>query len=88
MALAFNAWHWQNELHGTAPCNNDHGDQCCVRGLLFIFLLRTNIFFRYSYDITKCMFSSGNVTEKLRVAKFDCTNEVVVDLYAGMQYFI
>ena len=38
----------------------------------------------YEYDVRKCMFSSGNVTEKLRVAKFDCHNQVVVDLFAGM----
>lgn len=29
------------------------------------------------------MFSSGNVTEKLRVSRFHCENETVVDLYAG-----
>jgi hypothetical protein len=27
---------------------------------------------------------SGNITEKLRVSKFDCSKEVVVDLYAGL----
>ncbi|XP_051878414.1 tRNA wybutosine-synthesizing protein 2 homolog isoform X2 [Pristis pectinata] len=42
---------------------------------------------RYTFDITKCMFSSGNITEKLRVSSFDCTGEVVVDLYAGVGYF-
>ncbi|XP_052229697.1 tRNA wybutosine-synthesizing protein 2 homolog isoform X2 [Dreissena polymorpha] len=42
---------------------------------------------RYSYDVTKCMFSAGNITEKLRIAKFDCSQEVVVDLYAGIGYF-
>ncbi|XP_048779767.2 tRNA wybutosine-synthesizing protein 2 homolog isoform X4 [Ostrea edulis] len=42
---------------------------------------------RYTYDVTKCMFSSGNVTEKLRVASFCCENETVVDLYAGIGYF-
>ena len=29
------------------------------------------------------MFSIGNITEKIRVAGFDCTGETVVDLYAG-----
>ncbi|WAR02293.1 TYW2-like protein [Mya arenaria] len=32
---------------------------------------------RYSYDITRCMFSAGNITEKLRVASFDCRGETV-----------
>lgn len=29
------------------------------------------------------MFSSGNITEKLRVANFDCKAQTVVDLFAG-----
>ena len=42
----------------------------------------------YSYDITKCMFSDGNITEKMRIAKFDCTDEIVVDMFAGIGYFV
>ncbi|BFZ04135.1 hypothetical protein BsWGS_07174 [Bradybaena similaris] len=42
---------------------------------------------RYTYDVTKCMFSPGNITEKLRVANLDCKTETVVDLYAGIGYF-
>jgi len=42
---------------------------------------------RYAYDITKNMFSKGNITEKLRISKFNCRNEVVVDLFAGIGYF-
>jgi tRNA G37 N-methylase Trm5 len=30
------------------------------------------------------MFSWGNITEKLRIAFFDCSNETVVDLFAGV----
>ena len=33
------------------------------------------------------MFSWGNITEKLRIASFDCSDEVVVDLFAGIGYF-
>ena len=33
------------------------------------------------------MFSAGNITEKLRIASFDCRGEDVVDLYAGMINF-
>ena len=39
---------------------------------------------RYEFDVTKCMFSFGNITEKLRIASFNCTGETVVDLYAGV----
>lgn len=42
----------------------------------------------YCFDATKCMFSSGNVSEKLRMAKLDCRNEIVVDLFAGVGYFV
>ncbi|XP_053180054.1 tRNA wybutosine-synthesizing protein 2 homolog [Scomber japonicus] len=42
---------------------------------------------RYEFDVTKCMFSSGNITEKLRIAGFDCRGETVVDLFAGIGYF-
>lgn len=38
---------------------------------------------KYEYDVTKCMFSIGNITEKMRVASFPCAGETVVDLYAG-----
>ncbi|NXR76798.1 TYW2 protein, partial [Pycnonotus jocosus] len=41
----------------------------------------------YTFDVTRCMFSMGNITEKLRVASLPCSGEVVVDLYAGIGYF-
>lgn len=40
--------------------------------------------FRYTYDVTKCMFSSGNITEKIRIAQLSCEGETIVDLYAGL----
>lgn len=42
---------------------------------------------KYVFDVTKCMFSSGNVSEKIRVGGLDCSGETVVDLYAGIGYF-
>ncbi|XP_036064897.1 tRNA wybutosine-synthesizing protein 2 homolog [Onychomys torridus] len=42
---------------------------------------------RYTFDVTRCMFSFGNITEKLRVASLPCAGEVLVDLYAGIGYF-
>lgn len=38
----------------------------------------------YTFDVTRVMFSSGNGTEKMRVGRFNCTEEVVLDLYAGI----
>lgn len=42
----------------------------------------------YSFDATKCMFSWGNLSEKLRMANHDCRDQVVVDLFAGIGYFV
>ncbi|XP_054985570.1 tRNA wybutosine-synthesizing protein 2 homolog [Sorex araneus] len=42
---------------------------------------------RYAFDVTQCMFSFGNITEKLRVASLPCAGQVLVDLYAGIGYF-
>ncbi|KAL9285717.1 TRNA wybutosine-synthesizing protein/4 [Arabidopsis thaliana] len=42
----------------------------------------------YSFDATKCMFSWGNLSEKLRMGNMACENEVVVDLFAGIGYFV
>ncbi|KAL6990779.1 nicotinamide N-methyltransferase [Sarracenia purpurea var. burkii] len=42
----------------------------------------------YSFDSTKCMFSWGNLSEKLRMAHLDCRDEVVIDLFAGIGYFV
>lgn len=41
----------------------------------------------YRFDITKCMFSFGNIREKMRMAELDCSDEIVVDLFAGIGYF-
>ncbi|XP_048369627.1 tRNA wybutosine-synthesizing protein 2 homolog isoform X3 [Sphaerodactylus townsendi] len=41
----------------------------------------------YRFDVTRCMLSAGNITEKLRIASLHCAGEVVVDLYAGIGYF-
>jgi len=43
---------------------------------------------KYNFNITKSMFCRGNISEKLRIAKFDCRGEVVVDLFAGIGYFV
>ncbi|KAH9510121.1 tRNA wybutosine-synthesizing protein 2 [Bulinus truncatus] len=50
-------------------------------------VMHTDNGIKYTYDVTKCMFSIGNITEKLRISKFDCRGETVVDLYAGIGYF-
>ena len=42
----------------------------------------------YSFDATKCMFSWGNLSKKLRRARLDCKDEDVVDLFAGIGYFV
>ena len=41
----------------------------------------------YSFNVTKCMFSSGNISERIRISKIDCTGEDILDLYAGIGYY-
>jgi tRNA G37 N-methylase Trm5 len=41
----------------------------------------------YWLDVTRVMFSRGNITEKMRVARLGAAGETVVDLFAGIGYF-
>jgi tRNA G37 N-methylase Trm5 len=42
----------------------------------------------YCLDVTKSMFASGNTTERMRMGLLDCRGETVLDLYAGVGYFV
>lgn len=42
---------------------------------------------QFRFDVTRCMFSSGNVTERIRMGTLDCSGETIVDLYAGIGYY-
>jgi len=42
---------------------------------------------RFWLDVTKVMFSSGNVTERHRIGSIDMTGEVVVDAFSGIGYY-
>lgn len=42
---------------------------------------------RYKLDVTKIMFSSGNIDERVRFSKIDISGETVVDMFAGIGYF-
>jgi tRNA wybutosine-synthesizing protein 3 len=41
----------------------------------------------YSFDVTKSMFSAGNLAERGRIGGLDCAEETVLDLYAGIGYY-
>ena len=41
----------------------------------------------YGFDATKVMYSSGNVTERHRMAKMRAEDEIVIDAYAGIGYY-
>lgn len=41
----------------------------------------------FGYHFTRCMWSSGNVTERGRIANQDHSGEMVLDLYAGIGYY-
>ncbi|HEC77209.1 MAG TPA: class I SAM-dependent methyltransferase family protein [Thermoplasmatales archaeon] len=42
---------------------------------------------KYKFDASKIMFSSGNIDERIRMAKVAGKKEVVVDMFAGIGYF-
>ncbi|DBA00712.1 TPA: hypothetical protein N0F65_001183 [Lagenidium giganteum] len=42
----------------------------------------------YGFDVTKVMFSSGNVTEKARMGRIVSRNEIIVDLFCGIGYYV
>jgi len=41
----------------------------------------------YSWDPSRIMFASGNLVERSRMGREDCTGETVVDMFAGIGYF-
>ncbi|MDR3075037.1 MAG: class I SAM-dependent methyltransferase family protein [Candidatus Methanoplasma sp.] len=41
----------------------------------------------YEFDVSKIMFASGNVDERLRMKELECGGETVVDMFAGIGYF-
>jgi len=42
---------------------------------------------RYKIDVSKLMFSKGNMTERHRIARLAKPNEIVLDMFAGIGYF-
>lgn len=42
---------------------------------------------KYRFDVSKIMFSSGNIDERIRMANVVTKNEIVVDMFAGIGYF-
>jgi len=42
---------------------------------------------KYNLDVSKIMFSSGNVGERIRMGKIKADGEIVVDMFAGIGYF-
>ena len=41
----------------------------------------------YGFDAAKVMYSSGNVTERHRMAKLQAEGDIVIDAYAGIGYY-
>ena len=42
---------------------------------------------RFKLDTAKIMFSSGNIDERIHMAKLDLKGEVIVDMFSGIGYF-
>lgn len=41
----------------------------------------------FELDVTRCMYSSGNVTERTRMGAMPAAGETVVDLFTGIGYY-
>ena len=41
----------------------------------------------FTLDVTKVMFSSGNITERHRISRINMKDEIIVDCYAGIGYY-
>lgn len=42
---------------------------------------------KFKLDVAKIMFSSGNIDERIKMAKLNCKDETIVDMFAGIGYF-
>jgi len=42
----------------------------------------------YQFDFTKSMFSRGNISEKIRFSKFEVSNDVIIDMFCGIGYWV
>ncbi len=42
---------------------------------------------KYKFDVSKIMFSSGNIDERIRMGKIVRKGETVIDMFAGIGYF-
>jgi len=42
---------------------------------------------RYTFDVTKCMFSEGNAAEKVRVSEWNVCGETILDMYTGIGFW-
>lgn len=42
---------------------------------------------RYKFNVTRNMFSRGNIHEKIRVSRMNCKGETIVDMFCGIGYF-
>ena len=77
-----------NSLGVQAPIANDLFRSSQVRMLLGSPQVHFNDHgLIYSFDASKVMFSSGNITERRRIGALDMSGETVVDAYAGVGYY-
>nr|CCC93493.1 conserved hypothetical protein [Trypanosoma congolense IL3000] len=59
--------------------------ESCTKSLTFTTHIENGV--RYSLDVCKVMFCSGNGTERMHFAALKAKDEVVVDMFAGIGYF-
>jgi tRNA wybutosine-synthesizing protein 2 len=57
-----------------------------IMGNGFVTIHKENGIF-YKIDLSKVMFSSGNIAERIRMANVSSPDEVVIDMFSGIGYF-
>lgn len=76
-----------HNIQSPGPTSSRRQSELTVPGSSLGWTIHREQGIQYGLDVTRSMFSSGNGSEKARVASFRCEGEVVVDLYAGIGYF-
>ncbi|KEG13735.1 tRNA wybutosine-synthesizing protein 2 [Trypanosoma grayi] len=75
------------QIEGSSCVSSDDIEmfERCTESLTFTTHVENGI--RYSLDVCKVMFCSGNGTERMHFATVAARDEVVVDMFAGIGYF-
>ena len=80
--------HSEDRQHDIIPISNNNNNKTVPQKFPSChWITVTEQGIRQSFDMTKVMFSRGNISEKIRYGRLVQTDDLVLDLYAGIGYF-